>query len=132
MPELTDDDLAQQWHDQMRRYHRLASALDRALMAQHHITGSDFEVLQQLHRRGAAGLRMSELGENVHLSQSALSRLISRLEQDGLVERAMCSDDRRSVWTKITATGITRYVEAKPTQRAILRQYNPAAQPVNA
>lgn len=132
MTALTDDDLAQQWHDQMRRYHRLASALDRALTAQHDITGSGFEVLQQLHGRGEVGLRMSELGENVHLSQSALSRLISRLEEDGLVQRTMCSDDRRSVWTKITAAGAARYLEAKPTQRAILRQYNPAAQPVHA
>jgi DNA-binding MarR family transcriptional regulator len=132
VPTLTDDDLAQQWHDQMRRYHRLACALDRALTTQHEITGSGFEVLQQLHGRGETGLRMSELGENVHLSQSALSRLISRLEDDGLVERTMCRDDRRSVWTKITAAGASRYIEAKPTQRAILRQYNPAAQPVQA
>lgn len=132
MPELSDDDLAQQWHDQMRRYHRLANALDRALLAEHEITGSDFEVLQQLHGRGEVGLRMSELGENVHLSQSALSRLISRLEEGGLVERSMCSTDRRSVWTKITPAGVSRYLEAKPTQRAILRQYNPATYAVHA
>ena len=138
MPQPTDDDLAQQWHDQMRRYHRLVCALDRALMAQHDITGSDFEVLQQLHgsgrpgpgRRSETGMRMNELGETVHLSQSALSRLISRLEQDGLVERTMCAEDRRSVWTKITKAGAARFLAAKPTQRAILRQYAPAEQPV--
>jgi DNA-binding MarR family transcriptional regulator len=130
MPQLSDDDLARQWHDQMRRYHRLACALDRALMAQHEITGSDFEVLQQLHESGRAGtgMRMNELGETVHLSQSALSRLISRLEHDGLVERSMCIDDRRSVWTKITDAGAKRYAEAKPTQRTILREYPPSEQ----
>jgi DNA-binding MarR family transcriptional regulator len=47
--------------------------------------------------------------------------LIARLEKDGLVERGMCADDRRSVWAKLTAAGAKRYTQAKPTQRAILR-----------
>ena len=59
----------------------------------------------------------------MHLTQSALSRLIARLERDGLVERSMCTDDRRSVWVCITAAGIERYRAARPTQRAILRAH---------
>ena len=62
-------------------------------------------------------MRMHELGERVHLTQSALSRLIARLETDGLLERTMCVEDRRSVFAKLTPAGATRYQEAKPTQR---------------
>lgn len=119
----TDEDLAASWHDLMGRYHRISCNLDRELLAKHGITVSDFEVLQQLH--GAApkySMRMHELAEHVHLTQSALSRLIARLEQDGLVERTMCVDDRRSVFTTITPAGIERYLAARPTQRAILRE----------
>jgi DNA-binding MarR family transcriptional regulator len=106
----------------MGRYHRITCTLDRELLAQHDITVSEFEVLQQLHAATGDGLvRMHELGDQVHLTQSALSRLISRLERDGLVERGMCLDDRRSVWAKITSAGAERFVAARPTQRAILR-----------
>jgi DNA-binding MarR family transcriptional regulator len=37
---------------------------------------------------------MQELAEAVHLSQSALSRVVARLEADGLVVRTMCASDR--------------------------------------
>jgi DNA-binding MarR family transcriptional regulator len=119
-----DDELASEWHDLMGRYHRMTCALDRSLTAKHGLSGSDFEVLQQLYSAGpecGAQVKMSELGERVHLSQSAFSRLISRLEQSGLVERSICADDRRSAMTCITEAGKQRYLEARPTQRAILR-----------
>lgn len=120
----TDDDLATAWHDLMGRYHRITCTLDRELHALHGITGSEFEVLQQLDaaRGGDGVVRMHELGERVHLTQSALSRMIGRFERDGLAERGMCEDDRRSVWAKITPAGAQRFAEAKPTQRAVLRE----------
>ena len=124
-----DDELATQWHDLMGRYHRTTCALDRALSTRHGLSVSDFEVLQELYAAGlrSGRIRMSELGDRVHLSQSALSRLISRLENAGLLERNPCKDDRRSVLIRITEAGIRRFAEARPTQRAILRdQQDPA------
>jgi len=117
----SDEKLAAEWHELMGRYHRITCNLDRELMARHQLTVSEFEVLQQLAQSECDSVRMNELGERVHLTQSALSRLIARLETDGLLERGMCVDDRRSVWAKLTAAGAQRYQEAKPTQRAILR-----------
>ncbi len=119
-----DDELASEWHDLMGRYHRITCALDRQLTAQHGLTVSDFEVLQQLYAPGPdyPQVRMHDLCERVHLSQSAFSRLISRLENAGLVERATCAEDRRCAYTRITEEGAKRYLEARPTQRAILRE----------
>lgn len=127
MPRRSDDELAEAWHDLMGRYHRAICTLDRELLNQHHISASDFEVLQQLYAAPDHTMRMHELGDNVHLSQSALSRLIARLERDGLVARCMCPDDRRSVMTSITEDGLLRYKAAKPTQRAVLREQAVAA-----
>ena len=127
MSRRSDEELAEAWHDLMGRYHRALCTLDRELLANHHISASDFEVLQQLHGAPNRTMRMHELGDQVHLTQSALSRLIARLERDGLVERCMCPDDRRSVMTSITPEGIERYKAAKPTQRAILREQAVAA-----
>ncbi|PPK94254.1 DNA-binding MarR family transcriptional regulator [Kineococcus xinjiangensis] len=122
MPDVSDESLAQSWHDLMGRYARLTCRLDRELEAAHGLSSSEFEVLQQLHGPAGPGkLRMTELGERAHLSQSALSRLVGRLERDGLVRRAACEADRRAVWIHITDAGRARYQEAQPTQRAILR-----------
>lgn len=118
-----DDALAAQWHRLMRDYARMTCSLDRALSA-HGLTSSEFEVLEQLARAqaGDAGkVRMSDLADHVHLSQSALSRLVARLEKDGLATRTMCESDRRSVFTAITDAGQDRYEAARPTQRTVLR-----------
>ncbi|MCF3960350.1 MarR family winged helix-turn-helix transcriptional regulator [Streptomyces fuscigenes] len=125
-----EDELAAQWHDVMGLYHRVTCALDRTLMERHGVSVSDFEVLQQLHAADESGttVRMSELESAVHLSQSALSRLISRLEGTGLVQRSMCHEDRRSMYIGITPEGSRRFAEARPTQRSTLRDLmTPAA-----
>lgn len=121
-----DDELARSWHELMGRYHRVTCSLDRELESAHGISASDFEVLQQLYSATPdRSLKMHDLGADVHLSQSALSRLVARLEGDGLVERCMCPDDRRSVFAAITPAGIERYLAARPTQRAVLRELAP-------
>ena len=116
-----DDALAEDWHRLMGRYQRLMCALDRELSASHDLTASEFEVLQQLEQAEECSLRMAALAESAHLTQSALSRLIGRLESDGLVDRKACEQDRRWLYVALTAAGKRRYAEAKPTQRKVLR-----------
>jgi DNA-binding MarR family transcriptional regulator len=118
---VSDEKLAESWHELMGRYNQLSCRLDRELSAQHDLTSSEFEVLQLLHNVDGK-VRMALLAEQVHLSQSALSRLVSRLENDGLVCRNTCTDDRRAQWTEITAAGRERYEAARPTHRKILRE----------
>ena len=66
--------------------------------------------------------RMQELGEALHLSQSALSRVVARLEKDGLALRGMCPDDRRGIFVCITQAGRERYEQARPAQRSALEE----------
>jgi DNA-binding MarR family transcriptional regulator len=120
MAKRDDDALAAEWHQLMSRYQRLMCALDREL-ATHDLSASEFEVLQQLDQAEGRSLRMTALAESAHLTQSALSRLVSRLERDGLVERKACEQDRRSLFVVLTADGRRRYAEARPTQRRVLR-----------
>lgn len=119
----TDEHLAAEWHQLMSRYQRLMCALDRELGAAHGLTASEFEVLQQLHGAEECSMRLRELGEGAHLSQSALSRLVTRLEGDGLLERRTCAEDRRAQFVALTALGRERYVAARPTQRQVLREH---------
>ncbi|MGW6735548.1 MarR family winged helix-turn-helix transcriptional regulator [Streptomyces sp. R11] len=110
--------LVDQWRDILALHARTQCELDRALH-QHGLCASDFEVLDVL-ADGACSYRVQEISERVHLSQSALSRLIARLEKDGLVERGMCAEDRRGVQVALTAKGRTLHGEVLPVQRAVL------------
>ncbi|MGB3027673.1 MarR family winged helix-turn-helix transcriptional regulator [Paradevosia shaoguanensis] len=56
---------------------------------------SDYGVLYAL-STAKSGLRMSELGKDVLLSQAGLSRLVGRLEARGLIERHPDPDDARA------------------------------------
>src|SRR5436305_11393756 len=71
----------------------VSCALDRELGERHGLGVSDFEVLERLAESADHKFRVQELASAVHLSQSALSRLIGRLEQHGLVERGLCDLD---------------------------------------
>ncbi|MFF5477842.1 MarR family winged helix-turn-helix transcriptional regulator [Streptomyces sp. NPDC012935] len=110
--------LVDQWRDILALHARTQCELDRSLH-QHGLCASDFEVLDVL-ADGACSYRVQEISERVHLSQSALSRLIARLEKDGLVERGLCAEDRRGVRVCLTAKGRALHREVLPVQRAVL------------
>jgi DNA-binding MarR family transcriptional regulator len=81
---------------------------------------SEFEVLDRLVEGGKELNRVQELAQAAYLSQSALSRVIARLERDGLVDRSMCDVDRRGVYVCLTEEGRSRHAAAQATQRAVL------------
>ena len=111
-----------EWRGLADRYARCNSALERALGEEHELGVSEFEVLERLATGEKEQRRMQELAESVYLSQSALSRLIGRLELEGLVSRAICSEDRRGIYACITDQGRARYEAARPTQRKVLAE----------
>ncbi|MEV4631192.1 MarR family transcriptional regulator [Micromonospora sp. NPDC049523] len=115
-----DDRLVTEWRQLASRYAAASCALERELHDRHGLGMSEFEVIDRLATAEAAKLRMQELAELVHLSQSALSRAVARLERDGLVCRALCEQDRRGVFVTLTDSGRQRQEEARPTQRAVL------------
>jgi DNA-binding MarR family transcriptional regulator len=54
----------------------------------------------------ANGMRITELGEDVLLTQPGMSRLVMRLEARGLVERADDPADARASRIRLTAAGV--------------------------
>ncbi|MFE7930253.1 MarR family winged helix-turn-helix transcriptional regulator [Streptomyces sp. NPDC057456] len=115
--------LVEQWREMLALHARTQCELDRALH-RHGLCGSDFEVLDVLAESaapdGSCSYRVQEIAERVHLSQSALSRLVARLEKDGLVERGMCAEDRRGVRVALTGKGRALHGDVRPVQRAVL------------
>lgn len=101
------------------------TALERELGDRHGLGVSEFEVLERLAESKHHRFRAQELADAVHLSQSALSRLIGRLERAGLVERCMCDMDRRGIYVTLTEAGRRRHAEAAPTHRTVLASVLP-------
>lgn len=120
MAPSAQENLVESWRELLDRHARVTCALERVLQDEHDLGVSDFEVLERLAASEKNDLRMQELADSVHLSQSALSRLIGRLESEGLVSRAICSEDRRGIFACLTAEGLARYEAARPTQRQVL------------
>jgi DNA-binding MarR family transcriptional regulator len=108
------------WRALAARHAAVSAALERELGERHGLGVTEFEVLERLAEDQEHKFRAQELAEDVHLSQSALSRLIGRLEQHGLVERSLCDLDRRGIYVCLTEAGRRRHAEALPTQRAVL------------
>jgi DNA-binding MarR family transcriptional regulator len=112
--------LVESWRALADRHARVTCALERVLQDEHGLGVSEFEVMERLAAPDKDQHRMQDLAESVYLSQSALSRLIGRLEAEGLVTRAICSEDRRGIFACLTEQGRARYEAAKPSQRRVL------------
>ena len=58
-------------------------------------------------------MRMCDLAESILLSRSGLTRLVDRLERDGLLERVACADDARGSYATLTPAGREKLAEAR-------------------
>ncbi len=112
--------LVDEWRELQNRHAAVSCALDRALQDGHDIGLSDFEILDRLVDAERGRSRMSDLAHDIYLSQSALSRAVARLEDDGLVERSMCPDDRRALFVCLSEKGRKLYDDAVSTHREVL------------
>nr|WP_277603154.1 MarR family transcriptional regulator [Brevibacillus sp. SYP-B805] len=95
------------------------SELENALQANHHLSVNEFTVLLVLSETPDNGMGIQQLADTVGLSQSVMSRLVSRLEGEhgGCIERSIRETDRRCVFTQLTEQGLRRLKEALPTYR---------------
>jgi DNA-binding MarR family transcriptional regulator len=110
------------WRGMLRVQASLLHAMDVDLTAAHGIGLRSYEVLLHLADAPGQRMRMSDLSRSVLLSASGVSRLVDRLERDGLARRERCSEDGRGYWAVLTAAGHQRLSEARPTHLAGVRR----------
>jgi MarR family 2-MHQ and catechol resistance regulon transcriptional repressor len=91
----------------------LAAKLD-AETAQHGLAPAEFDVLLHLARATGQAMRMTDLATQTLLTTSGITRVVDRLERDGLVERRACPTDRRGAFAAITPEGLNRLDQALP------------------
>ncbi|SDN50747.1 MarR family winged helix-turn-helix transcriptional regulator [Allokutzneria albata] len=120
---LSDDAVearAQGWRALAALHARIEDGLERALQQEHQLSVSEYSVLDVLARQDGWHMRMNQLSRAVVLSQSATTRLVTRLEDRGLLQRYLCADDRRGIYTEVTAEGHKLLDAARPTHDRVL------------
>ena len=122
-PSLTA--LAPSWCALSLLHGRLETHVERALQSGHGLSTREYSLLDVLSRQhdGEGGhLQMKQVADAVVLSQSATTRLVSRLEDRGLLSRYLCPTDRRGIYTDVTPAGKALLDEARPTNDTALRE----------
>ena len=83
----------------------LRRVFQRRLEESQSLSNQSFDVLIRLARSPGSELRMSELAAQTSLTPSGLTRSVDRLQEQGLVDRRVCPEDRRGSFAVLTPTG---------------------------
>jgi DNA-binding MarR family transcriptional regulator len=121
MPDDAVELRAQGWRTLAALHARIEDRLGRALEAAHEISVSEYTVLDVLSRQDQHHMRMQQLSRAVVLSQSATTRLVTRLEERGLLARYLCPTDRRGIYSQVTDAGAELLAAARPTHDEAVR-----------
>ncbi len=78
------------------------------------ITETQYNSLRILRGAGSSGLTCAEIADRLVSQDPDITRLVERLQRQGLVRRERGEKDRRVVLTKITASGLDRLKEMDP------------------
>lgn len=89
------------------------SVLEDDLEASVGLSLAEFEVLSRLSRAPAGGRKMSDIANLLLASKSGITRIVDRLERDGLVLREIPPENRRVVRASITSEGRKALARAK-------------------
>ena len=110
------------WTGFLRAHASIVKELDAELHAKHGLPLSSYDVLVQLSLAPKGRMQMYKLADAVHLSRSALTRAVDRLESQGLLERCRGTADPRQVFAAITKRGLKQLEETTPVHLAGVRE----------
>src|SRR3954447_20153319 len=110
------------WRGMLRVHSALVKALDAELLATHGLPLTSYEVLINLQAAPGRRCRMAELADGVLLSRSGTTRLVDRLERDGLLERDTCDSDGRGCFAVLTDRGEELLQQARATHLEGVRE----------
>jgi DNA-binding MarR family transcriptional regulator len=111
------------WRTFLHAHARLTRRLDEELRAAHGLSLPEYDALVQLAGAPGRRLRMSVLADRVLLSRSGITRLVDRLEADGMVARTACTTDARGAEASLTHAGVDRLRSASRTHLDGVRRY---------
>ena len=119
-----DDRRLNAWRALLASHAALVDRLSEELQEEKDLPLPWYEVLLFLARAPDGRLRMGELAGSLLLTPSGVTRLVDRMEADGLVQRQQCPSDRRGWNAVITPAGRARLRSASPVHlRGVERHF---------
>lgn len=110
------------WRTLAALHGMIETELERALGEEAGLSVVEYTVLDALDRQDGWHMRMQQLARAAAISPSATTRLVNRLEDRALLTRVLCADDRRGIYTELTAAGKALYERARPVHDAALER----------
>jgi DNA-binding MarR family transcriptional regulator len=104
-------DLIAQLRSEIVGYFGAASDFDERVAKKFKLSRTDMRCLDILGRRGP--MTAGQLSEESGLSTGAVTFLLDRLEQAGMVKRRRDTDDRRRVWVELVPAAQKRLAHAQ-------------------
>jgi DNA-binding MarR family transcriptional regulator len=98
-------------------------AIDADLVREQKMSLNEYAALMHLSEAPDRRMRMSELAAACDLSLSGMTRIVTRMETEGLVKRVRCAEDARGWNAFLTDAGLARLEQAYPTQLASVRRH---------
>ncbi len=111
------------WRAFLTAHALVTRRLDEDLRTEQQMTLAEYEALLHLAQAPERRLRMNQLADGIILSRSGVTRLIDRLEADGLVARSQCSSDGRGAEAVLTDAGYDRLRRASRTHLRGIKAY---------
>ena len=121
-PEALSPEEFRAWRGLIRLREAVMREIDRRLHHEGLISLADYGVLITLVTAPGLRLRMSDLGAQRMLTPSGITRVVSRLEEKGLVRREPDPADGRAAFAVLTRDGLAALRRAQVIHHATVRE----------
>ncbi|WP_125713945.1 MarR family winged helix-turn-helix transcriptional regulator [Companilactobacillus kedongensis] len=113
----------EKWLEFSKKQRMIENNLESGL-SKNDLSLNEFYVLYALNLKDDKKLRLQDLQKHVGLSQSAMSRLVTRLESKdfGAIERSICKNDKRGIYIHLTIKGETILADTSKVVTNILKE----------
>lgn len=111
------------WRSFLMAHAALINQIERELLEAGVVPLSWYDVLFALYDAPGQRLRMNELASAIVLSRSGLTRLVDRLEVEGLLTRERSVSDRRGAFAVLTEKGLEAMRKAWPVYARGIEEY---------
>ena len=121
VPEVDQDaQTALQLWEVLNRAQRAIAAFLRRDVERRAMGLTEFAVLEALYREGP--LALGEVGERIVLTSGTITYVIDKLEDQGMLRRRACEEDRRRTLAELTEFGRARIARLFPERAALLKR----------
>jgi DNA-binding MarR family transcriptional regulator len=110
------------WYAQAKMNSRLLELMTAEQERRTGLPAAWFDVLAHLCPKDRGQVRMNELADELVVSRGGATRIIGRMEEEGLVARETPADDRRATYAVVTDKGRAAFEAALPVHLELVEE----------